>query len=120
MSPRRVSASRQGSPDGERARLYRAITRVFGERYDEGMRDLASIDKARLPARDGELLDATRQLAAQLRKWPEGTEPGQRTMPSADAPPPSKLDGASAANKTIDQAQKLLGDVNKMLKEAGQ
>jgi chemotaxis protein MotC len=115
-----VTASREGSLDGERARLYRAITRIFGDSYDDGMRDLAGIDKARLPARDAELLDATRRLAVQLRRWPEGAEPGQRTTPPAEAPPPTRLDGASAANQTIDQAQKLLGDVNRLLKEAEQ
>jgi len=114
-----ASASRAGTVDGERARLYRAISLVLGDGYEDGLRDLSSIDKARLPARDVELLDTTRRLAGQMRKWPEGTEPGQRTAPPAEVPPPSRIDSASAGTVTIDRAQRLLGDVNKMLKEAG-
>jgi chemotaxis protein MotC len=113
-----AAASRPGSTDGERARLYRAISLVLGDGYDDGMRDLVSIDKSRLPARDIELLDTTRRLGGQMRKWPEGTEPGQRAAPPAEVPPPSRIDNASAANQTIDRAQKLLGNVNKILKEA--
>jgi chemotaxis protein MotC len=115
-----ASATREGTAEGERARLYRAITQVLGDAYDDGMRDLAKINKARLPPRDVELLDATRRLAGQVRKWPEGTEPGQRTTPPADMPPPARIDTVSKASETIDRTQKLLGDVNQMLKEAEQ
>jgi chemotaxis protein MotC len=114
-----AAASRDGSADGDRARLYRAITSVLGDSYEDGMRDLAKIDRARLPARDIELLDATLRLAGQVRKWPAGAAPGQRTASSAELPPPpARIDTASPAIKTIDQAQKLLEDVDKMLKEA--
>jgi chemotaxis protein MotC len=115
-----AAASRDGSPDGDRARLYRAITSVLGDSYEDGMRDLAKIDRKRLSVRDTELLDATQRLAGQVRKWPDGAAPGQRTATSAEPPPPTaRIDTASAAGKTIDYAQKLLEDVDKMLKEAG-
>jgi len=82
-------------------------------------RDLARIDKKRLSVRDAELLDATQRLAGQVRKWPDGAAPGQRTAASAEPPPPiARIDTASAAGKTINYAQKLLEDVDKMLKEA--
>jgi len=114
-----AAASRDGSPDGDRARLYRAITSVLGDSYEDGMRDLAKIDRKRLSVRDAELLDATQRLAGQVRKWPEGAAPGQRTAASAEPPPPiARIDTASAAGKTINYAQKLLEDVDKMLKEA--
>jgi chemotaxis protein MotC len=114
-----AAASRDGSPDGDRARLYRAITSVLGESYEDGMRDLARIDRKRLSVRDAELLDATQRLAGQVRKWPDGAAPGQRTIASAEpAPPIARIDTASAAGKTINHAQKLLEDVDKMLKEA--
>jgi chemotaxis protein MotC len=114
-----AAASRDGSADGDRARLYRAITSVLGDSYEDGMRDLAKIDRARLPARDIELLDATQRLAGQVRKWPAGAAPGQRTASSAELPPPpARIDTASPAVKTIDQAQRLLDDVDKLLKEA--
>jgi chemotaxis protein MotC len=112
-------ASRDGSPDSDRARLYRAITSVLGDSYEEGMRDLARIDRKRLSVRDAELLDATQRLAGQVRKWPDGAAPGQRTASPAEPPPPTaRIDTASAAGKTINYAQKLLEDVDKMLKEA--
>jgi chemotaxis protein MotC len=114
-----AAASRDGSPEGDRARLYRAITSVLGDSYEDGMRDLAKIDRKRLSVRDAELLDATQRLAGQVRKWPEGAAPGQRTVASAEpAPPIARIDTASAAGKTINYAQKLLEDVDKMLKEA--
>jgi chemotaxis protein MotC len=114
-----AAASRDGSPDSDRARLYRAITSVLGESYEDGMRDLARIDRKRLSARDAELLDATQRLAGQVRKWPDGAAPGQRTAAPSEPPPPTaRIDTASAAGKTIDYAQKLLEDVDKMLKEA--
>lgn len=114
-----AAASRDGTADGDRARLYRAITSVLGDTYEDGMRDLSKIDRARLPARDIELLDATQRLAGQVRKWPAGAEPGQRTASAAEMPPPAaRIDTASGAVKTIDHAQKLLDDVDKMLKEA--
>ena len=114
-----AAASRDGSPDSDRARLYRAITSVLGDSYEDGMRDLAKIDRKRLSARDVELLDATQRLAGQVRKWPDGAAPGQRTATPAEPPPPTaRIDTASAAGKTINYAQKLLEDVDKMLKEA--
>ena len=114
-----AAASRDGSPDSDRARLYRAITSVLGDSYEDGMRDLAKIDRKRLSVRDAELLDATQRLAGQVRNWPDGTAPGQRTAASAEPPPPTaRIDTASAAGKTINYAQKLLEDVDKMLKEA--
>jgi chemotaxis protein MotC len=112
-------ASRDGSPDSDRARLYRAITSVLGDSYEDGMRDLARIDRKRLSVRDAELLDATQRLAGQVRKWPDGAAPGQRTAAAAEPPPPTaRIDTVSAAGKTINYAQKLLEDVDKMLKEA--
>jgi len=114
-----AAGSRDGSADGDRARLYRAITQVVGDAYDDGMQDLARINRARLPARDIELLDATQRLAAQVRKWPAGTEPGQRAASAPETvPPPARIDTASSAAKTIGYTQKLLGDVDKLLKEA--
>jgi hypothetical protein len=115
-----AAATRDGSPDGDRARLYRAITSVLGDSYEEGMRDLARIDRKRLSVRDAELLEATQRLAGQVRKWPDGAAPGQRTAaPAEPPPPPARIDTASAAGKTINYAQKLIEDVDKMLKEAG-
>jgi chemotaxis protein MotC len=114
-----AAASRDGSPDSDRARLYRAITSVLGDSYEDGMRDLAEIDRKRLSVRDVELLDATQRLAGQVRKWPDGAAPGQRTATPAELPPPTaRIDTVSAAGKTINYAQKLLEDVDKMLKEA--
>jgi len=56
----------QGVPaaDGDRARLYRAITSVLGDSYEDGMRDLAKIDRARLPARD--IVERSLNIAADI------------------------------------------------------
>jgi chemotaxis protein MotC len=80
---------------------------VLTDEYDGGLAELKALDRSKLPERDLPLLNATIQLALDVRK------PFARaSAAAADKPPatPARVDLASSS-ATLARAQKQLGEL---------
>lgn len=108
------------SAEKEQARLYRASARVVTSAYETGLAELASIDVSRVPPMDAELRSAALSLARSVRKAPLAGQP----LPDVPAPEPnvkarvptSQVD-LSSSSTALDQANKMMSDVDNLLKQ---
>lgn len=62
--------SDRASVEGARARLYGAAFGIVEDRYEESLRTLRAIDRARLDPSDVQLLDSSLKLAGEIRRPP--------------------------------------------------
>lgn len=110
---RALVLSADASADRERAHFFRGVARVLTDEYDGGLAELKALDRSKLPERDIPLLNATVQLALDVRK-PFAGGP----VAAADKPPvtPARLDLASST-ATLARAQKQLGDLERLTKD---
>ena len=110
---RALVLSADASADRERAHFFRGVARVLTDEYDGGLAELKALDRSKLPERDIPLLNATVQLALDVRK-PFAGGPAA----AADKPPvtPARLDLASST-ATLARAQKQLGDLERLTKD---
>ncbi|BAL74629.1 chemotaxis protein [Bradyrhizobium cosmicum] len=110
---RALVLSADASADRERAHFFRGVARVLTDEYDGGLAELKALDRSKLPERDIPLLNATVQLALDVRKPFAGG-----SAAAADKPPvtPARLDLASST-ATLARAQKQLGDLERLTKD---
>ncbi|WFU27010.1 chemotaxis protein [Bradyrhizobium sp. CB1717] len=110
---RALALSADASAERERAHLFRGASRALTDEYDGGLAELKALDRSKLPERDVVLLNATLQLALDVRK-PFAGGPAA----TADKPPatPARLDLASS-NATLTRAQKQLGELELLAKD---
>lgn len=111
---RALTLSADATPDRERAHFYRAASRVLTDEYDGGFAELKALDRAKLAERDVLLLNATLQLALDVRK----PIAGPTAAMSADKPPltPARIDLASS-NAMLARAQTQLGELELLTKD---
>lgn len=102
---RALALSADASPERERAHLFRGAARVIGDEYDGGLAELKAVDRTKLPERDVPLLNATIQLALDVRKSFTGSPAGA----ASDKPPstPARLDLASSTASLVRARQQL-------------
>jgi chemotaxis protein MotC len=99
--------------DLERTHLFRGAARALGDEYDGGLAELKAIDRTKLPERDVALLNATIQLALDVRKPAAGS-----AVAAADKPPPTPMRlNLSSSTTTLAQAQKQLGELDLLTKD---
>lgn len=110
---RALALSADASPDRERAHFFRGVARALTDEYDGGLAELKALDRSKLPERDIPLLNATVQLALDVRKPFAGG-----SAAAADKPPvtPARLDLASST-ATLARAQKQLGELERLTKD---
>ena len=110
---RALRLSADASAERERAHFFRGASRVLADEYDAGLAELKALDRSKLPERDVLLLNATVQLALDVRK-PFSGGPAAAT----DKPPatPARLDLASST-ATLARAQKQLGELELLTKD---
>lgn len=104
---RALSLSADASAERERAHFFRGASRALTDEYDGGLAELKALDRSKLPERDVPLLNATIQLALDVRK------PFARaSAAAAEKPPatPARVDLASST-ATLARAQKQLGEL---------
>lgn len=111
---RALTLSADATPDRERAHFYRGASRALTDEYDGGFAELKAIDRAKLAERDVLLLNATLQLALDVRK----PIVGPTAAISADKPPPTpaRIDLASS-NAMLARAQTQLGELELLTKD---
>lgn len=111
---RALTLSADASPERERAHVFRGAARVLGDEYDGGLAELKAVDRTKLPARDVPLLNATVQLALDMRKPFAGSPDGA----ASDEPPatPARLDLASST-ASLARARQQLGDLELITKD---
>lgn len=111
---RALTLSADATPDRERAHFYRGASRALIDEYDGGFAELKAIDRAKLAERDVILLNATLQLALDVRK----PIAGPTAAMSADKPPPTpaRIDLASS-NAMLARAQTQLGELELLTKD---
>lgn len=111
---RALTLSADATPDRERAHFYRGASRALTDEYDGGFAELKAIDRAKLAERDVLLLNATLQLALDVRK----PIAGPTAAMSADKPPPTpaRIDLASS-NAMLARAQTQLGELELLTKD---
>lgn len=117
-----AALSPSDSAERQRAQLYRASALVVTAAYEQGVSELKAIDRARLPERDAELLDAALTLSRNLRKAPPPppvSEPPAQKNAGGWTRPSARLD-LSASTATLDQARRLIGEMDVLLKEETQ
>jgi chemotaxis protein MotC len=109
---RALALSADASAERERAHFFRGASRALTDEYDGGLAELKALDRSRLPERDLPLLNATVQLALDIRK------PFAATAPAADKPPvtPARLDLA-ASSATLAAAGKQLGELERLARD---
>jgi chemotaxis protein MotC len=108
-----LTLSADASADRERAHFFRGASRALTDEYDGGLAELKALDRSKLPERDVPLLNATLQLALDIRKpFPGGS------AAAADKPPatPARLDLASST-VTLARAQKQLGELELLTRD---
>ncbi|UWU78896.1 chemotaxis protein [Bradyrhizobium huanghuaihaiense] len=110
---RALALSADASAERERAHFFRGASRALTDEYDGGLAELKALDRSKLPERDVALLNATLQLALDVRK-PFAGGPAA----TADKPPvtPARLDLASS-NAILARAQKQLGELELLAKD---
>jgi chemotaxis protein MotC len=111
---RALTLSADATPDRERAHFYRGASRALTDEYDGGFAELKAIDRSKLAERDVLLLNATLQLALDVRK----PIAGPTAAMSADKPPPTpaRIDLASS-NAMLARAQTQLGELELLTKD---
>lgn len=110
---RSLTLSADASPERERAHFFRGVARALTDEYDGGVAELKALDRSKLPERDVPLLNATLQLALDVRKPFAGNSAG-----AADKPPvtPARLDLASSTAALV-RAQKQLGELELLTRD---
>ncbi|AWM09384.1 MULTISPECIES: chemotaxis protein [Bradyrhizobium] len=110
---RALTLSADASADRERAHFFRGVARALTDEYDGGLAELKALDRSKLPERDVLLLNATVQLALDVRK----PLPGGSAI-AADKPPatPARLDLASST-VTLARAHKQLGELELLTRD---
>ena len=105
---RALTLSAEATPDRERAHFYRGASRALTDEYDGGFAELKALDRSKLSERDVLLLNATVQLALDVRK----AITGPAAVMTADKPPPTpaRIDLASS-NATLVRAKTQLGEL---------
>ncbi|MET4386168.1 chemotaxis protein MotC [Bradyrhizobium sp. F1.4.3] len=111
---RALTLSADATADRERAHFFRGASRALTDEYDGGLAELKALDRSKLPERDVPLLNATVQLALDVRK----PIPSLPAGAAADKPPPTpaRLDLASST-ATLARAQKQLGELELLTKD---
>lgn len=112
-SEQALTLSADASTERERAHFFRGASRALADEYDGGLAELKAVDRSKLPERDVPLLNATVQLALDIRKpFPGGS------AAAADKPPatPARLDLASSTT-TLARARKQLGELELLTKD---
>lgn len=113
-SEQALPLSADGSTERERAHFFRGAARALADEYDGGLAELTAIDRSSLPERDVPLLNATLQLALDVRK-PTTASPA--ALEAGNPPPaPARLDLASSM-ATLARAQKQLGELDLLTKD---
>lgn len=110
---RSLTLSADASPERERAHFFRGVSRALTDEYDGGVAELKALDRSKLPERDIPLLNATLQLALDVRKPFAGN-----STAAADKPPvtPARLDLASST-AALARAQKQLGELELLTRD---
>ncbi len=110
---RALALSADASAERERAHLFRGVSRALTDEYDGGFAELKALDRSKLPERDIPFLNATVQLALDVRKPFAGA-----SAAAADKPPvtPARLDLASST-ATLARAQKQLGELELLTRD---
>lgn len=111
---RALALSSDVGSDRERAHLFRGAARVLTDEYDGGLAELKALDRTKLPERDGLLLNATLQLALDVRK--PTAAPAAEIAADKPPPAPARLDLASST-ATLARAQKQLGELELLTKD---
>ncbi|WP_426613865.1 chemotaxis protein [Bradyrhizobium sp. McL0616] len=113
-SERALTLSADATSDRERAHFFRGASRALTDEYDGGFAELKALDKSKLPERDVLLLNATVQLALDVRK----PIAGPAAIVAADKPPPTpaRIDLASS-NAMLARTQKQLGELELLTKD---
>ncbi|MET4068097.1 chemotaxis protein MotC [Bradyrhizobium sp. S3.2.6] len=111
---RALTLSADATPDRERAHFYRGASRALTDEYDGGFAELKALDRTKLAERDVLVLNATLQLALDVRK----PIAGPTAAMSADKPPltPARIDLASS-NAMLARAQTQLGELELLTKD---
>ncbi|QPF93118.1 chemotaxis protein [Bradyrhizobium commune] len=111
---RALTLSADITAERERARFLRGASRALTDEYDGGLAELKALDRSKLPERDVLLLNATLQLALDVRK----PIAGPPTIVAADKPPPTpaRLDLASST-AALARAQTQLGELELLTKD---
>jgi chemotaxis protein MotC len=111
---RALSLSGDASAERERAHVFRGTSRALADEYDGGLAELKAIDRSKLAERDILLLNATVQLALDIRK----PIAGPSTDAATDKPPPTpaRIDLASS-NATLLRARKNLEELELLTKD---
>ncbi|QOZ79240.1 chemotaxis protein [Bradyrhizobium sp. CCBAU 53351] len=108
-----LTLSADASAERERAHFFRGAARALTDEYDGGLAELKALDRSKLPERDVPLLNATLQLALDMRKpFPSGS------AIVADKPPatPARLDLASST-VMLARAKKQLGELELLTRD---
>ena len=113
-SERALTLSADATVDRERAHFFRGASRALTDEYDGGFAELKALDRSKLSERDVLLLNATVQLALDVRK----PIAGPAAVVAADKPPPTpaRIDLASPT-ATLARAQKQLGELELLTKD---
>ncbi|MET4799863.1 chemotaxis protein [Bradyrhizobium sp. LB11.1] len=113
-SERALTLSADATPDRERAHFYCGASRALTDEYDGGFAELKTLDRAKLAERDVLLLNATLQLARDVRK----PIAGPTAAMSTDKPPPTpaRIDLVSS-NAMLARAQTQLGELELLTKD---
>ena len=111
---RALTLSADATADRERAHFYRGASRALTDEYDGGLAELKALDRSKLAERDVLLLNATLQLALDVRKPIAGSP----AVVSADRPPPTpaRID-LTSSNATLSRANAQLGELELLTKD---
>ncbi|MDA9433044.1 chemotaxis protein [Bradyrhizobium sp. CCBAU 51627] len=111
---RALTLSADATADRERAHFYRGASRALTDEYDGGFAELKALDRSKLAERDILLLNATLQLALDIRK-PITAPPA---VASAEKPPltPARIDLASS-DATLARARTQLGELELLTRD---
>jgi chemotaxis protein MotC len=111
---RALTLSADATADRERAHFYRGASRALTDEYDGGFAELKALDRSKLAERDVLLLNATLQLARDVRK----PIAGPAAIMSADKPPPTpaRIDLASS-NAMLARAKTQLDELELLTKD---
>jgi chemotaxis protein MotC len=106
-APRAATLADSNSLEGSRCKLYEAAVLVVTDEFDRGAAQLQALSRAALPGDDGDLLDAARAVAMEVKRTPVQDETAQLT-PAGDQP----------ALKSVVAAQQAIVAVDALLKGA--
>ncbi len=111
---RALTLSADATTERERAHFLRGASRTLTDEYDGGFAELKALDRSKLPERDILLLNATLQLALDVRKPIASAS----AAAPADKPPPTpaRIDLASS-DATLARAKAQLGELELLTKD---